>query len=1016
MHATAIVSAVICTAICSLLSPCSSAAEEAVSFSRQIQPLLARRCFACHGPDEGDRQANLRLDVRTAAVSAGAIEPGKPGASELIARITSIDIDERMPPQGHKPLKAAEIELLRKWIQQGAVYQPHWAFVAPRRPSIPAVQYAAWTRNPVDNFVLARIENAGGQPSPRADKFTLVRRLYLDLTGLPPTPQQADAFADDTRPGAYGRLVEKLLHSPQYGERWARKWLDLARYSDTNGYEKDRPRSIWPYRDWVVQALNRGMPFDQFTLEQIAGDMLPQATASQHVATGFHRNTMLNEEGGIDPLEYRFYAMVDRVATTGLVWMGVTMGCAQCHSHKYDPLSHTSYYRFMALLNNAEEPDFPAPAPALLRRRAEIEQQIKTLEQGLSKHLPAVKTHYDTWLATNRRAATPWTILPPVALHTNLPHLQTLADGSILSTGDITKRDEFRLTFDLQPHFPPQSGREAEPQLITAIRLEALPADSLPAGGPGRAYYEGRKGDFFLSEVTAQHGAGTQPVKFAGAAHTYGKISIGNGAAATNVIDGNGSTGWSTSGREGERHQLILTLAKPLPASGKLNITLLFERHFAASLGRFRISATTRTGAIKPHDVPADIGRMLTLSDKELSPQQRKALQQHFLLTSPTLSEHRKRIDALRKQLPAVPHTMVMQERTAAPPRKTYRHHRGEYLSPKEEVTPGIPSIFLQSGAKPPTGRLSLGRWLASDANPLAARTVVNRAWRSLTGHGLVRTNGDFGVQSEPPTHPHLLDWLAVKLMENGWSLKHLHRTMVNSATYQQSSRIAHATPANRENTLMRRANRFRLDGEVVRDSLLRASGLLTNRMGGPGVYPPQVASVTALAYGGMKWKPSQGGARYRRSLYTFSKRTAPFAAYAVYDAPSGENCVVRRTRGNTPLQSLTLLNDPMYVEMAQALASLATASAHSAKDRATFIFRRLLTRPPGAAELQTILQYQRQQLQRLRTGGLQPGAITGAKAAGAKPAGAKATRAELASWVLVARSLMNLDETITRE
>jgi len=991
------------TACFSLLPLFAFAAEADVSFSRQIQPLLARRCFACHGPDEDERQADLRLDLRDAAIEGGAIEPGKPAASALISRVASTDLDERMPPAGHKPLAPAEIDQLRQWIKAGAVYEPHWAFIPPKRPALPAVKDRQWPHNAVDHFVLARIEQAGLKPSPRAEKLTLARRLYLDLTGLPPTPQQADAFAADDRHDAYQRLVDHLLSSPRYGERWGRKWLDVARYSDTNGYEKDRPRTIWPYRDWVIRALNSDMPFSQFTLEQIAGDMLPDATASQRIATGFHRNTMLNEEGGIDPLEYRYYAMVDRVATTSLVWMGVTMGCAQCHSHKYDPLSHSSYFRFMGLLNNAEEPDFPAPTAAMERRSEELRQKIKTGMQDLAKHLPAFLPQYKLWLQQNRQAATKWKVLRPAALKSNLPHLQLLDDGSVLSTGDITKRDEYRLSIDLKPHLPPKPA----PQQITAIRLEVLPDQRLPAGGPGRAFYEGRKGDFFLSEVTATLDSSTQPIKFSKAAHTYGKISIGNGAAATNVFDGNGSTGWSTSGREGERHQLLLTLAEPLPARGRLNISLLFERHFAAALGRFRLSATTAKGDIKPHDVPAEVETLLHLSDKDLSPEQSEKLQQHFLLTSPALAALRKPIELLKKQLPHVPQTMVMQQREFAPPRKTFRHHRGEYLSPKEEVTPAVPEIFRQGAAPEPTDRLTLGRWLASPANPLAARAAVNRAWRDLTGSGLVNTGGDFGVQSEPPSHPQLLDWLAVEFMENGWSLKHLHRTIVLSATYQQDSRLrGGAAQRFAQGSVLNRGNRFRLDGEIVRDSLLHASGLLTTKMGGPGVYPPQTASVTALAYGGMKWQASVGADRYRRSIYTFSKRTAPFAAYAVYDAPSGENCVVRRNRGNTPLQSLTLLNDPMYTEMARALAALAVNSQTSDTQRATFIFRRLMIRQPGAAELKAIISYYHQQLTRLKNGALKPGQVAADKGA----------TAELAAWVLVARSLMNLDETITRE
>ena len=984
------------------------------SFNTDVRPILAAKCFACHGPDADSREADLRLDVREQAIESGAIAPHEPDSSELVTRIESDDEFLRMPPaDSGKSLTVEERTILRNWVASGAKYERHWAFSPPSRPAVPEItapDWQHWPRNSVDRFVLDRMLANGFSPSAEADRYTIVRRVYLDLIGLPPTPEEADAFVKDDDPHAYTRLVDQLLDSPHYGEHWARPWLDLARYADTNGYEKDRPRSVWPYRDWVIKALNDDMPFDQFTIEQLAGDMLPNATDDQRIATGFHRQTMLNEEGGIDPLEFRFYAMVDRVATTGTVWMGLTIGCAQCHTHKYDPITHTDYYRFMALLNNADEPDLSVPIPKIVEEQRQIQAQIAALEAKLPEQFPLaegeeepaasrvrnLKQQLSKWIEEQRQTAVDWTVLEADSLKTNLPKLEQLEDGSVLSTGDITKRDVFQLTFPLDNFDQP----------ITAIRLEVLPDDRLPAGGPGRAYYEGRQGDFFLSELSARKDG--QKISFASASHSYGKISVGSGSAdAMNVIDGEGSTGWSTSGGEGQSHQLVLVLENPLQPQGTLDIEMLFERHFAASLGRFRISATTDRDGLRAKTLPVEIETILASDSESWSDEDRARLRQQFLRETPLLAEARKPINALRKQLPELPTTLVMQERPADNPRETHRHHRGEYLSPRELVTPGVPAVFGLDDHEQPTDRLAFASWLVSDENPLVARVMVNRDWREFFGAGLMRTNGDFGTQSEPPTHPELLDWLACEFVSEGWSRKRLHRLIVTSATYRQASVL---TPNLRErdpqNRFLARGPRFRVRAETVRDIMLQASGKLSSKIGGPSVYPPQPAIVTALAYGNTAWKTSQGEDRYRRSLYTFLKRTAPFAANSVFDAPSGETCLARRDRSNTPLQALTLLNDEMFLELSRALGSEA-ASRHSqsARDAVTFIFRQLLTRPPTVAEQELLLDYYAQQLTRLQRGELDP----------AKIAGVPNASPETAAWMMVARAVMNLDEVITK-
>ena len=990
-------------------------ADESVGYNRTIRPLLAAKCLACHGPDEEERKAELRLDVRESAIDSGAIVPGNPAESELLRRIFSEDPDEQMPPtDSGEVLTAEQREQFRRWISEGAKYERHWAFVPPKRPAIPTISDPQWARNDIDRFVLARLDAADLSPAAEADRYALVRRVYLDLIGLPPTPDEADAFVNDSDPKAYDNLVDRLLKSDHYGERWARLWLDLARYSDTNGYEKDRPRTMWPYRDWVIKALNDDMLFDQFTIEQLAGEMLPNATIDQRIATGFHRNTMLNEEGGIDPLEYRFYAMVDRVATTGAVWMGLTTGCAQCHTHKYDPISHTDYYGLMGLLNNADEPDLLIPDEATRTQQQEIESQIAELEARLPGQFPPtegdepvearraqnLEKHFGDWLKDQQAAAVNWSVARPTTMKTNLPRLELLDDGSILSTGDITKRDVFTLTFDLTSIASP----------VTALRLEALPDERLPSGGPGRCYYEGRKGDFFLSEVDAT--IGDEVVEIASASHSYGKISIGSGSGdATNVLDNDGSTGWSTSGREGQASQLVLNFAKPLEPAGTLTVTLLFERHFAASLGRFRFATTDKEAAMAT-EAPVQLEALLIRKAASWNEQEAAAVRSYFLRVTPLLADARKPIDQLRDKLPAAPIAMVMLERPADNPRPTHRHHRGEYLSPKEAVEPTIPEVFASLTENPPKNRLEFAQWLVSDANPLAARVTANRAWRAFFGAGLMRTSGDFGTQSDPPTHPELLDWLAMEFVDRGWSMKELHRLIVSSATYRQSSQVsAEMYARDPGNRLLARGPRYRVDAEMVRDMMLAASGRLSAKMFGPSVYPPQPASVAALAYGNAKWNASSGEDRYRRSLYTFSKRTAPFAAYTVFDGPTGENCVPRRNRSNTPLQALTLLNDEMYIELARALAERRTSDVEpsaSKEEIATNIFRQVVTRPPNDDELSMLLEFQAEQQKRLEAGDLVPKAILGSEEGD--------QQAERAAWVMVARAVMNLDEAITKQ
>ena len=1004
--------------------------KQQVEFNRDIRPLLSSKCYACHGPDEETRETELRLDQRSSALKSKAIVPGKPKQSELVKRILSHDPEVVMPPSdADETLTDHERTLLQQWIQEGAEYQEHWAFLPLQQPKIPQLKSGMQVTHPVDRFIRFRLEQEQLSHSRQADRYTLIRRVSLDLTGLPPTPEEADAFVSDQSEDAYELLVDRLLASPRYGERWARVWLDLARYADTNGYEKDRPRSIWPYRDWVIRALNDDMPFDQFSIEQLAGDMLPHATIDQKVATGFHRNTMLNEEGGIDPLEYRFYAMVDRVATTGTIWMGLTVGCAQCHSHKYDPLSQTDYYQMMALLNNAEEPDLIVPSKEIQHRRLQWEKQIEALEQQLSNKFPVknkqpvtpqnrakhLEGQFRTWYSEEKAKAVDWKLLKPFRLSSNLPKLTVQSDGSILSRGDITKRDLFTLDFNITRDMLP----------LSTVRLEVLPDDRLPAQGPGRAYYEGRKGDFFLSEWETRFEE--KPLEMEHPSHSYGKISIGSGNAnAGNVLDSNGSTGWSTSGAEGLRNVLVLNLKEPVDRPGKLTIELLFERHFAASLGRFRFWYGSQDGIATASRLPLKLETVVLKEFEQLSEAEQNAMLREFLLATPLLKKAREPLERLKKQRPRFPTTMVFSERSADNIRPTFRHHRGEYLSPKEQVQPDLPELFGTLAENETPNRLTFARWLVSPENPLIARVTVNRAWQAFFGQGIVRTSGDFGTQGALPTHPQLLDWLASEFIRSGWSMKKLHRLIVTSATYKQQSHVPkELLDRDPQNEYLARGARFRVDAELIRDMMLKSSGYLSTKMYGPSVYPPQPASVTALAYGNTSWKASTGEDRYRRSLYTFSKRTSPFAAYTVFDGPTGESCLARRNRSNTPLQALTLLNDEMFLEMSRHLiqeiwnkhpdwfltAKQSGNQKGNAKRIATVIFRRFLTRHPSQVELNNMFIFQQKQQERFAMGSLSSAKVFPTQ----KNRFSAELHAELASWSLLARVLMNLDETITR-
>jgi hypothetical protein len=1005
-------------------------------FNRDIRPILSNRCFKCHGPDEANQEAGLRLDHREAAIQEldsgeRAIVPGHADASELVARIMSDDPDLVMPPPHTKvSLSADEKRMLAAWVEAGAEYAPHWAFLPPVKPEPPAVRDEGRVKNPIDRFVLARLEAEGLAAAQPADSATLCRRVHLDLVGLPPSPDELAAFLADESPDAYEQLVDRLLASPRYGERWARKWLDLARYADTNGYEKDRPRTIWPYRDWVIRSLNDDLPFDQFTIRQIAGDMLPEPGVDDLVATGFHRNTMLNEEGGIDPLEFRYLAIVDRVGTTGTTWLGLTTACAQCHTHKYDPLTHTDYFSLFALLNNADEPEWIIPSEERSQRLATTMAKVESLWKELPGHWPApgpaanqlagssepggeaadagrravsLAERFDAWSRAESARAVNWQVVRPDALESSMPHLVVLDDGSVLASGDQTKSDVYTISLP----------RVGEP--VKAIRLEVLPHESLPDWGPGLCAYEGPRGDFFLSEFEVRVPPKAARIEVAKASESCGGTAahgkgVSGAAAAT---DGVMSSGWSTTGRPGRAEAAVFELAQPIAAGDPIMVTLRFERHFACPLGRFRLSVTDTAGA-EARGHSAEVEAALTKAPQSRSSEEREALLRRFLSTAPEVSDRVKEIERLEATLRGGLSTLVMQERPKDNPRPTHRHHRGEFTQPEEKVSPAVPAFLPQLPADAPADRLALAKWLVSPTNPLTARVTVNRQWQAFFGRGIVATVEDFGYQGDLPSHPELLDWLAVSFREPtesgglGWSLKQLHRLIVTSNTYRQDSTVTPPLAArDPQNLLLARGPRVRLEAEVIRDSMLKAAGLLSPKMDGPGVRPPQPEGVTEVAYGAPTWQPSQGEDRHRRGIYTFQKRTAPFAFTTTFDGPSGEACIARREVSNSPLQALTLLNDPMFVEIAQALGRLAATAGPDDAARFDLLARRLFSRSLEADEAALFADYLAEQRRRLAAGELDAAAL-----AGGEP---DADIQERAAWTLVARAAMNLDETIVK-
>lgn len=1139
-------------------APAADAPAKTIDFNRDIRPILSNHCFQCHGPDARKRKGvskPLRLDTEDGALADlggyKAIVRGKVDESELIERIASDDSNAIMPPANTgKKLTPKEIERLTEWVREGAPYARHWAYTRPVRPALPQVREKGWCTNGIDDFILARLEQEGLKPTPEADRHALIRRLSLDITGLPPTLEETERFVNDKNSDAYEKLVDRLLEKPAYGEHWGRMWLDLARYADSAGYADDPPRTIWGYRDYVIKAFNDNKPFDQFTIEQIAGDLLPNPTEEQLVATAFHRNTLTNNEGGTSDEEFRNVAVVDRVNTTLAVWMGTTMACAQCHDHKYDPFTQAEYFKLFAFLNNTEDADRTDESPLVTyytteqkQQKARWEREIAALEKTLSTPTATSAAGQASW---EKQFATDlaWRTLKPAANTARSGAKMTARDDQSIVVESREKTDVYTVKL------PISAGK------LSAIRLETLPDEGLPGHGPGhaagnfvvsrveatitppddkrpagryvRVEIPGKQKILSLAEVQVFRGAdnvarggaakqsstdfdgaaaraidgntdgryaeakstthtaisdnpwwevdlkstqpvdrvviwnrvdnnlqvrlsdfrvslldekrnpvwtqsvakppspsaslalsSVKPVTFAAAIADYSQPAFEAASVLDSKVDPN--RGWAVGGATGKAHTLTLVAAAPIAIDSGTMLTVTVEqlsKHERHTIGRFRLAATDDARAGEYARTPESILALLKAPADRRTEAQRAELSRHYLAAvAPELKEPRERLANLKGQLAALKPAVsvpVLREMPQATRRHTKIQLRGNFLDQADEVSEGVPASLHRLPAGAPLNRLALARWLVDENNPLTARVIANRFWEQLFGTGIVATSEEFGAQGELPTHPELLDWLAIELVAKRWDLKQFVKLLVMSSAYRQSSRV---TPElllrDPDNRLLSRGPRIRLDAEMIRDQALAISGLLSPKMYGPPVKPPQPSMGLSAAFGsGIDWQTSTGDDRYRRALYTTWRRSNPYPSMTTFDAPNREVCTVRRGRTNTPLQALVTLNDPVYVEAAQALARTIAAGGATTKDKAGLGFRICLSRPPSEGELNRLVRlYDAAYLTYSKDAAKARSMAT--DPLGPPPKGADV--AELAAWTVVGNVLLNLDEMLMK-
>ncbi len=1154
-----------------VVSTTAHAADTPIDFNRDIRPILSNRCWKCHGPDEKERQAGLRFDSRDGVIAKlesgkAAVVVGKPEDSELIRRITSQDETERMPPVGQgKPLDAREVELLRAWVRQGAKFAKHWSYEKPVRPEVPKVstEYLLLStqqpgtvapqsgrfvvRNPIDNFILARLEREGLKPSPEADRYALGRRVALDLTGLPPTVAEIEAFAKDSDPLAYEKFVDRMLAKESYGEHWARQWLDLARYADSAGYADDPARTIWGYRDWVIKAFNKNMPFDQFTIEQLAGDLLPKPTEEQLIATAFHRNTLTNNEGGTNDEEFRNVAVVDRVNTTMATWMGTTIACAQCHTHKYDPITQEEFFKLFAILNQTEDADRSDESPRLelfsseqLKQKETWLADVARLEKDVATATPVVLESLAKWDAAFPRALAWKPLKPKSGKSDGGVTLSVAEDGTIRADKAATKA-----TYSVET--PLAAGK------LNAVRLDTLPDETLPGKGAGfgggnfvlskvsatitppngtqlkarfvRVELPGKARFLHLAEVqvftgndnlapkgeakqsTTDYGGEAKRANDGNTDGDYQKNSVshtaqednpwwevdlkseqpidrvvlwnrtdgateertrnfrvlvlndkhepvwqkdyvdppkpsqevalsgirgvpfttafsdhdqGAGFEAKVVLAPQANKGWAVGGKLDQPHSLTLVTSAPVEVADGSTLTITLEQTSSLEnhvLGKFRLSLTDDPRAAESARVPAAILAILNTPTEQRSEKLRAELTAYYLTIAPELAAARDQLVAARKSLADLkPATMVpiLRELAADKRRKTNIQLRGNFMDLGKEVTPGVPAAFhqLPEGSEP--NRLTLAKWLIDDNNPLTARVLANRYWDTIFGNGIVRTSEEFGSQGDLPTHPELLDWLATEVVRLKWDTKALLKLIVTSATYRQSSKVTpEMLDRDPENYLLARGPRFRLSAEMIRDQALAVSGLLSQKMFGPPVKPFQPNMGVSAAFGsGIDWQASAGEDKFRRGLYTTWRRSNPYPSMSAFDAPNREVCTIRRARTNTPLQALVTLNDPVYIEAAQALARTMAKSGTSPADHIRVGFQQSTSRPPTESELADLTKLFNSARQRFAKD-VEKARKLATNPLGPLPEGADPV--DLAAWTVVGNVLLNLDEMFMR-
>ena len=1023
-----------------LLSATSRA--EPISFNRDVLPILSDKCFHCHGPDSAKRKAGLRFDREADAKKKSdghaAIVDGKPAESELIRRIFSKDAEEKMPPaKSGRDLTPAQAEMLRKWIAEGAKWEKHWAFAPPTRPPLPTVKDPSWPHGAIDAHILARLEKAGLRPSPQTDRATLIRRMSFDLTGLPPAPAEVDAFVRDASPDAVEKLADRLLASPRYGERMAWRWLEAARYADTNGYQTDAERDMWRWRDWVIEAYNRNLPFDQFTIEQLAGDMLPKPTLDQRIATGFNRNHRGNAEGGIVPEEYAAEYVADRVETTSTVWLGLTLGCARCHDHKYDPFTQREFYQLFAFFNNVPEkgravkygnspPYIQAPTAEQRKQYAILEQRVRDAARKVEDTRPVADAAFSKWKKTAKGTAIPdW--IPQLDLVASFPFNDAsklaVRDGdTILGAGhsgkgldldgkrfadagnvaDFGFDDRFSFSFWVRPRSENGTliSRMAEEERADGYSMRLV-------NGKIRVHLTKRWLDDALRLETIE------ALKLNEWQHVVVSYDASRLAEGVRVyVNGNRAR---TNTLLDELNQTFQTKeplrigsggGKATRFDGQIDELYVYSRVVDGPEARvLAVAASIRELLAKPEaelKLPEDDKLLGYFLDREAPTEVRAG--------STALIEARLAQEKFQRSVPTV---MVMEE--MAKPRESHVLLRGQYDRPGDKVNAALPAEIaskLQAG-----NRLDLAKWLVSPENPLTARVAVNRIWQMHFGTGLVKTGEDFGTQGDFPSHPQLLDWLAMEFIRSGWDVKGMHRLIVTSAVYRQSSQIrgkeSGVRSSDPENRLLSRFPRQRLSAEMIRDQALFASGLLVEREGGPSVKPYQPAGLWNELSGVGDYEQDTGENLYRRGLYTYWKRTSPPPGLAAFDAFARETCWVRETRTNTPLQALTLLNDITYVEASRKIAEQCMKEETAAEARLSLAFRRVLSRGPTEAEAGVLLRAFNRQLDGFRKN---PEAARKLLAVGEAKADAKLEVAELAAYSAVCRLILNLDEAVTRE